>query len=259
MFGQEIVTVRPAEIDDVLVNPGIGFMTFHVPNGGPINPENTGYPQTSIDYLRVYWNFFEPVRGQYRWDVMDAALKAAHDKGKALMFRIMPYGAGPGNEVPEWYREMVGPEPERLDPSSKVRTDPEDPRYIQYFGGMVREIGRRYDGHPDLESVDLSIVGPRAAQGSRSAFSPQVAHTTRCFQTRRMVTCSQRSRCWNSWTRQGRASATTCPQPPQVYTASSRSTTRTASERPLRRRRSVLATYHPGIPSSLVPCRKPSW
>ncbi len=157
--GQEIVTIRPAEIDDVLVNPGIGFMTFHLPNGGPINPENTGYPQASIDYLRVYWNFFEPSRGQYRWDVMDTALKAAHDKGKTLMFRIMPYGAGPGNEVPAWYREMVGPEPQRLDPSSRVRTDPEDPRYLEYFGGMVREIGKRYDGHPDLESVDLSIVG----------------------------------------------------------------------------------------------------
>jgi Domain of unknown function (DUF4832) len=75
------------------------------------------------------------------------------------MFRIMPYGSGPGNEVPDWYREMVGPEPQRLGPDSKVRTDPEDPRYLAYFGGTVREIGRRYDGHPDLESVDLSIVG----------------------------------------------------------------------------------------------------
>ncbi len=157
--GQETVIVRPAEIDDVLVNPGIGFMTFHRANGGPINPENKSHPKTSMDYLRVYWNFFEPVRGQYRWDVIDGALKAAREKGQTLMFRIMPYGTSARDEVPEWYRQMVGSEPERLEPKSKVRTNPEDPRYLQYFGGMVREIGKRYDGHPDLEAVDISIVG----------------------------------------------------------------------------------------------------
>jgi hypothetical protein len=52
---------------------------------------------------------------------------------------------------------MVGPE-ENL-PEQKWRTDPEDPRYVEHFGGMVRALGARYDGHPDLESVDLSILG----------------------------------------------------------------------------------------------------
>jgi hypothetical protein len=37
--------------------------------------------------------------------------------------------------------------------------DPEDPRYARYFGGFIRALGERYDGHPDLEAVDLSIVG----------------------------------------------------------------------------------------------------
>ena len=171
LFGGEIVTVRPTEIDDVLVNPGMGFMTFHRTDGRPINPENTGYPETSIDYLRVYWNFFEPAPRRYRWDLIDAALKAARDKGQTLMFRIMPYGLSPGEQVPDWYRDMVGPEPKWLDPRSRVRTDPEDPRYVKYFGGMVREIGKRYDGHPDLEAVDVSIVGAWGEGAGSAALS----------------------------------------------------------------------------------------
>ena len=33
------------------------------------------------------------------------------------------------------------------------------PRYVEYFGGFIQELGKRYDGHPALEAVDLSIVG----------------------------------------------------------------------------------------------------
>jgi len=59
--------------------------------------------------------------------------------------------------VPDWYREMLGKE-ENL-PVKKWRTNPEDVRYVEHFGDMIRALGIRYDGHPALESVDLSIVG----------------------------------------------------------------------------------------------------
>jgi hypothetical protein len=39
------------------------------------------------------------------------------------------------------------------------RVDPEDPRYVEYYGGMIKALGDRYDGHPDLESVDMALVG----------------------------------------------------------------------------------------------------
>lgn len=46
-LAQDVVTVRPNEIDDVLVNPGMGFMTFQRFNGDALN-EGTkwteGYP-----------------------------------------------------------------------------------------------------------------------------------------------------------------------------------------------------------------------
>ncbi len=178
VFAQEIVTVRPKEIDDVLVNPGIGFMTFQRFNGDELNQglkwtegyplayqeykgtlENKRHPLTSIAYFRIYWKFVEPAAGKYNWEMLDRALRTAHERKQTLMLRIAPYGTDKNNDVPDWYRALMGTEsPEKL-ADKKWRTDPEDPRYAQHFGAMVRAIGTRYDGHPDLESVDMAIVG----------------------------------------------------------------------------------------------------
>ena len=177
VLAQSVVTVRPREIDDALINPGIGFMTFQRFNGDDLNQglkwtegypivyqefkgrlENKNHPMTSIAYFRVYWKFIEPEQGKYRWELIDTALRTARSRGQSLMLRIAPYGTTADNDVPDWYRAMLGDESKKL-PLAKWRTDPEDPRYLRHFGGMVRALGKRYDGHPDLESIDLAIVG----------------------------------------------------------------------------------------------------
>ena len=173
------VIVRPKENDDVLVNPGIGFMTFQRFNGDALNDglkwtegfpivyqdfkgslKNKNFPDTSLAYFRVYWRYLEPEQGKFSWDLFDNALKTAHNRGQTLMIRIAPYGSSGKSEddVPNWYRKMMGDESGKI-PVNKWRTDPEDPRYAKHFGNMIRALGQRYDGHPDLESVDLSIVG----------------------------------------------------------------------------------------------------
>jgi hypothetical protein len=98
---QDHVIVRPAEIDDVLVNPGIGFTTFQRFNGDRLN-EGTrwteGYPieyqpfaglamkdhpLTSIAYFRVYWKFVEPKNGEYDWELLDKAMRTARERGQS--------------------------------------------------------------------------------------------------------------------------------------------------------------------------------
>ncbi len=119
----EVVTVRPKEIDDVLVNPGIGFTTFQRFNGDALNEglkwtegfpieyqpfsgslTNRDHPMTSIAYFRVYWKFLEPELGVYRWEMLDKALAVARERGQSLMLRVAPYGTGADNDVPGWYR-----------------------------------------------------------------------------------------------------------------------------------------------------------
>ena len=65
---------------------------------------------TSLAYFRVYWKFVEPAEGEYRWDLIDRALETAAARGQTLLLRIAPYGTRADNDVPDWYRAMVGPE-----------------------------------------------------------------------------------------------------------------------------------------------------
>ena len=172
------VTVYPKEINDILNNPGIGFTTFQRFNGDELNAgsrwteglpieyqpfngnlTNKNHPQTSIAYFRVNWRFLEPEPRQYNWPMIDKALRTAAGRGQTLMLRVSPYELSADKDVPDWFRKMIGPEKPTIG-GRTWRFDPEDPRYLEYFGGFIAALGQRYDGHPDLESVDISFIGP---------------------------------------------------------------------------------------------------
>ena len=179
LSAQKIITVKPHEIQDVLINPGMGFMTFQRFNGDKLN-EGTGWtegfpieyqkfngslemkdhPLTTLAYFRLYWRFLEPEKGKYQWDLIDKALKTAHERKQQLLFRLAPYGNKiPETDVPAWYRKMVGDTFINESVLTHWQIDHEDPRYIKYFGAIIRAMGKRYDGHPDLYAVDMSLIG----------------------------------------------------------------------------------------------------
>ena len=174
----EMINVHPKVIDDVLLNPGIGFNTFQRFNGDKLNEgfkwtegfpieyqdfdgdlTNEDHPQSTVAYFRVYWRYLEPEKGAYQWDMLDKAFATARSRGQSLMLRIAPYGHGvlenKDLDVPDWFRAMVGPET-----FNNWAVHPENPLYIEYFGKFIRAMGEKYNGHPDLESVDVSILGP---------------------------------------------------------------------------------------------------
>ena len=194
---QGTVVVRPVETDEVLNNPGIGFTTFQRFNGDDLNPgsgwtegfpieyqdfdgdlTNKNHPQTTIAYFRVYWKFMEPEKEKYNWEMIDKAIATAQSRGQTLMLRIAPHGTGPERDVPAWYRKMVG-EKRDWQYQSNVNgwvVDPEDPRYVQYFGGMIAALGKRYDGHPGMNAVDLSFIGAWGEGAGSELLSERTMH-----------------------------------------------------------------------------------
>src|SRR6267142_1638332 len=103
-----VVVVRPKEIHDVLVNPGMGITTFQRFNGqttnaplkwseiGPVTklpqaPTKPDFPETSIAYCRWYWNVLKPAAGKFHWEIVDLALEEARAHGQTLAIRLMPY------------------------------------------------------------------------------------------------------------------------------------------------------------------------
>jgi hypothetical protein len=172
----DTVIVRPVPIDDVLVNPGMGITTFNRFNGQELNPPlswsevgpvtkipqaatKPDFPDTTIAYLRWYWNAFEPEQGKFRWDIIDLALEQARTHGQKLAIRLMPYSNK--DPLPEWYQKSGARRANKpTDKDGDIwQPDFSDPLYLKYWGEVVAEAGKRYDGNPYLDSVDISSVG----------------------------------------------------------------------------------------------------
>lgn len=182
-----MLAVRPVESKEVLDNPGIGFTTFqrfqddalnqgdNWPEGFPIEYESLqaagsakrAYPKSTVAYFRIYWRFVEPEEGHYAWDQIDRALAAARAHGQRLMLRVPPYGPKlADSDVPAWYRiknheplpaDGAMAESQKIEP--KWLVNPENPGYARDYGRFVRALAARYDGNPDIELVDIALVG----------------------------------------------------------------------------------------------------
>lgn len=173
---RDTVIVRPVPSDDVLINPGMGVTTFNRFNGQPLNPPLSwsevgpvtklsqaatppDFPDTTIAYLRWYWNAFEPEQGKFRWDIVDLALQEARAHGQKLAIRLMPYSNK--DPLPEWYQKSGARRANKPgDKDGNIwQPDFSDPLYLKYWGEVVAEAGKRYDGNPYLDTVDISSVG----------------------------------------------------------------------------------------------------
>jgi hypothetical protein len=182
--GETLQRVRPRESFDYLPNPHRGTTTFQRFNGDELYPglswddsvgplefkpfdgrlENPRYPNTTLSYCRWLWSVIEPQKGKIRWDVIDGALEAARVRGQTLQLRIQPYI---GNDTPEWYW-AAGGKVDAKQPGETKHIDHNHPLYLKHWGDLIRAFGKRYDGHPALESFDIAYGGPCGEVGGNS-------------------------------------------------------------------------------------------
>lgn len=170
------IVVRPRENHSALVNPGKGIQTFQRFNAQPLNrnfewseagPTSRleggatppDFPASSIAYCRWFWSAIEPERGRFQWNIIDLALEEARQHHQSLAIRIMPYDER--HPLPEWYQNSGARranKPTDKD-GSTWQPDFSDPLYLKYWGEVVAEAGKRYDGNPNLDTVDVSSIG----------------------------------------------------------------------------------------------------
>nr|MDD6335425.1 DUF4832 domain-containing protein [bacterium] len=170
-------TAYPKLIDSILVNPGMGFQHMYgyresFEAEGKVWEEkpplaqwcqqagkpNHFYPESTLDYYRVYWCNLEPREGEYHWEIFERALKRTRELGRTLCLRAMSFGSEPNRDVPDWFRQRLGPNAPDKHPYWRC-VDPEDPRYLEAWCRFVRAFGEHFDGHPDIEYVDLALLG----------------------------------------------------------------------------------------------------
>ena len=182
MIREPVHKARPPELRvPLLLNPGKGCATFQRFNGDPLNPGEAwseegpltfphadtwvaeGYLPSTVAYCRWFWHVLEPEPGRIDFDMVEGALVAAKARGQSLQVRLMPFGSLHQPQLPAWYQAKHPPTMAKTDPPggrSHLEPDHDSPEYFDAWGRVIAEFGRRFDGHPDLESVDLAFLGP---------------------------------------------------------------------------------------------------
>jgi len=159
------VTFR--EEDTLFGNPGMGWETFARPS-----KEDTNLPvwiPSTVDYGRWNWSKIEPKQGLLNTWLIDQALKKAHDSGQKLALRVKCGTPSEvrGEAIPDWLKTLGGKilqidaNPRNPTPAHPLTPFPDmdDPVVLNSHLELIRMLGARYDGHPDLDHVDLGSVG----------------------------------------------------------------------------------------------------
>jgi len=168
----DMVTVRPTDTGEPLVNPDMGWtMHFYsnVPKnyGSKLEPSDTldDFPGLSTVYLRVPWAFVEPEEGRFNWALLDTPAQRWIAKGKRVAFRITCSENWADFSTPDWVRKAgakVVPYtwPKGPDPKGK-RWDPDfgDPIFLKKLEQFLAAMGARYDGNPDVAFIDVGTYG----------------------------------------------------------------------------------------------------
>ncbi|MCK9639305.1 MAG: DUF4832 domain-containing protein [Prolixibacteraceae bacterium] len=157
--GRKVIILKPAELDEILANPGIGWETQ-----GRVAKQDKNLPSwipSTICYCRWGWDKFEPKQGQIDTDFINGYLREARDSGQKLALRVMPIYPG-RKTYPDWLKEIGGkinyyPHPDGAEDTPIIDFD--DPIVLEAHTEFIEKLGILYDGHPDVDHVDIGSVG----------------------------------------------------------------------------------------------------
>ncbi len=156
------IQVRFQETPDLFPNPGQGWLC------GPGN-QPTRFP-CSVVYFRFDWVDVEPEEGHFNWNFIDSRIAAAKAKGQTVAFRVMTANAHSKGfyTSPKWlfdagckgYETSAGGDGYTGGkPMPRIEPDYADPVYLTKHANFLRELGKRYDGNPDVEFLDIGSYG----------------------------------------------------------------------------------------------------
>jgi hypothetical protein len=158
---EPLVVCAPRATDELLANPGIGWETF-----GTTRDRDAHLPDwipSTIAYYRWNWRQLEPRPSQLDTGLIDRTLAACRAAGQKLALRVMCCSPTKGRPYhPAWLTDVGGREltVDYGEPTNEVTIpDFDDKVVLERHLDLIRRLGERYDGHPDLDHVDLGSIG----------------------------------------------------------------------------------------------------
>ncbi len=170
--------VRLTPTKQFLANPHRGCCTFHAFNGDPLFVLSQeldsihahisaadlyvaeGYLPCTVAYFRWFWAELQPEEDRFDFTPIEKSLDTCRRTGQTLIVRIMPYGGRGAPQLPAWYASKYPVERGVPRHPDTLRPNHDSAEYLQCFGTLLRELGSRFDRHPQFEGLDMSFVGP---------------------------------------------------------------------------------------------------
>jgi len=141
---KEMVVVKPVETDSFLLNPGRGFTsTSNVYNE---NLGNRLHTLCGVSQQRFFWDKLEPEEGKINYALIDSAIAKAARNGQQVNFRVMCQDVD--MTVPAW-AIAAGVKSPFYD----------NPVFIEKQINLIKALGKRYDGDPNVCFVDIGSIG----------------------------------------------------------------------------------------------------
>ncbi len=140
--------------------PGVGWQTFF--RTAQDDRTLAALPfKSGCAYMRWTWGDLEPAEGQYAFAMIDDWLKKCREANQALAFRVMLSWPGYENTIPQWLidKGIKYTYSECPEEGAHYEVDIEEPVVWELHEKLIRALGERYDGHPDLALVDIGSVG----------------------------------------------------------------------------------------------------
>lgn len=158
----ETVVAMPEEDKSIILNnPGIGWETNnHTRSAEFAAPDS---PPSSIAYFKYYLKTFLRGNGMIDLSALSHDLEQSRLAGQQLAFRLMIYGEEEGGDILRAFGVKRGMRYHYDDGGYKGpelwAPDLDAPETLEILERLLRELGKRFDGHPDLSHVDIGYVG----------------------------------------------------------------------------------------------------
>ncbi|WNR46060.1 DUF4832 domain-containing protein [Paenibacillus roseipurpureus] len=157
-----------------VINPGKGWVLygtegFYTEGVEPYNGHSEeAWNLCSLGYMRYHWCDLEPEEGIIRWELIEAPLRECIRRGKRFAFGFMPANSCTvlQSAVPEYvFQTGAGYTTCRTEDNlSDLRSEQkipvwDDPIYMDKIHNFILQLGKRYNGHPDIEFIDIRNYG----------------------------------------------------------------------------------------------------
>lgn len=162
----------------VLENPHKGWYWHYIDNGCTRQGKRNGvirfeyrdredefdikqFPGMHHLYLRIDWSDIEKSEGVFDWSLIDSIFERYGKLGYKFSFRVCTYEGilhdDFGYATPEWVKALGAEGWTEKDGSWCPKLD--DPIFLEKLEAFMCEFGRKFNGHPLVEYVDIGTIG----------------------------------------------------------------------------------------------------